>query len=44
MPRAVLILDIWSPHVTSAEREMVSRVTADVGEFYGTGSYHEGGS
>jgi aspartate beta-hydroxylase len=44
VPRAVLILDIWSPHVTLAEREMVSRVTADVGEFYGTGSYHEGGS
>jgi len=44
VPRAVLILDIWSPHVTAAEREMVSRVTADVGEFYGTGSYHEGGA
>jgi aspartate beta-hydroxylase len=44
VPRAVLILDIWSPHLTAAEREMVSRVTADVGEFYGTGSYHEGGS
>jgi aspartate beta-hydroxylase len=44
VPRAVLILDIWSPHVTAAEREMVSRVSADVGEFYGTGSYHEGGS
>jgi aspartyl/asparaginyl beta-hydroxylase (cupin superfamily) len=44
VPRAVLILDIWSPHVTAAEREMVSRVTADVGEFYGSGSYHEGGS
>jgi aspartate beta-hydroxylase len=43
-PRAVLILDIWSPHVTAAEREMVSKVTADVGEFYGTGSYHEGGT
>jgi aspartyl/asparaginyl beta-hydroxylase (cupin superfamily) len=44
VPRAVLILDIWSPHVTAAEREMVSRVSADVSEFYGTGSYHEGGS
>lgn len=42
--RAVLILDIWSPHVSLAERELVSRVSADVGEFYGTGSYHEGGS
>jgi aspartyl/asparaginyl beta-hydroxylase (cupin superfamily) len=38
-PRAVLILDIWSPYITVAERELVSKVTADVGEFYGTGSY-----
>jgi aspartate beta-hydroxylase len=44
VPRAVLILDIWSPHVSIAERELVSRASADVGEFYGTGSYHEGGS
>jgi aspartate beta-hydroxylase len=44
VPRAVLILDIWSPHVSIAERELVSRVSADVSEFYGTGSYHEGGS
>ncbi len=44
VPRAVLILDIWSPHVSLAERELVSRVSADVGEFYGTRSYHEGSS
>jgi aspartate beta-hydroxylase len=44
VPRAVLILDIWSPHVTAAERELIAQVTADVSEFYGTGSYHEGGS
>jgi aspartate beta-hydroxylase len=44
VPRAVLILDIWSPHVSAAERDMVRQVTADVGEFYGTGSYHEGSS
>jgi aspartate beta-hydroxylase len=42
VPRAVLILDIWSPHMSVAERELVRQVTADVGEFYGTGSYHEG--
>jgi aspartate beta-hydroxylase len=41
-PRAVLILDIWNPHLSAAEREMVSKVTAAVGEFYGTGSYREG--
>jgi hypothetical protein len=40
----VLILDIWSPHVSVAERELVSQVSADIGEFYGTGSYHEGSS
>jgi aspartate beta-hydroxylase len=44
VPRAVLILDIWSPHLSVAERDMVRQVTADVGEFYGTGSYHEGGA
>lgn len=42
--RAVLILDIWNPYLTEMEREMVQRVTADVGEFYGKGSYHEGRS
>jgi aspartyl/asparaginyl beta-hydroxylase (cupin superfamily)/Tfp pilus assembly protein PilF len=44
VPRAVLILDIWSPHLSRAERELVSRVSGDVSEFYGSGSYHEGGS
>jgi aspartate beta-hydroxylase len=44
VPRAVLILDIWSPHVSAAERDMVRQVTADMGEFYGTRSYHEGGA
>jgi aspartyl/asparaginyl beta-hydroxylase (cupin superfamily) len=38
VPRAVLIFDIWSPHVSIAERELVSRVSADMGEFYGTDS------
>jgi len=39
VPRAVLILDIWSPYLTQAEREMVSSATAAVGEYYGVGSY-----
>ncbi|WP_293899211.1 aspartyl/asparaginyl beta-hydroxylase domain-containing protein [Phenylobacterium sp.] len=34
-PRAVLILDIWNPYLSEAEREMVSALTAGVGEFYG---------
>lgn len=36
MPRAVLILDIWSPFVTEAEREMVREAVAGVNEYYGT--------
>ena len=39
VPRAVLILDIWSPFVSKAERELVRSVTAGVGEYYGTGAY-----
>ena len=38
VPRAVLIFDIWSPYLSIAERELVSQVSADMGEFYGTGS------
>ncbi len=34
-PRAVLILDTWNPQVTEAERELVSALTAGVGEYYG---------
>jgi aspartate beta-hydroxylase len=36
LPRAVLILDIWSPFVSAAEREFVRSVTSGVGEYYGT--------
>ena len=35
VPRAVLILDIWNPHLNLAERELVTAMTATVGEFYG---------
>jgi aspartate beta-hydroxylase len=34
-PRAVLIFDIWNPHISLAERELVSALTVGVGEFYG---------
>ena len=34
-PRAVLILDTWNPYLSEAEREMVTALTAGVGEFYG---------
>ena len=43
-PRAVLILDTWNPYLSEAEREMVSALTAGVGEFYGDlPGYAQGG-
>ena len=33
--RAVLIIDVWNPFLTRAEREMVSALTDGVGEYYG---------
>lgn len=36
LPRAVLILDVWNPLLSVAEREMVRSLTAAVGEYYGT--------
>src|SRR5262249_12646320 len=34
-PRAVLILDTWNPQVSPAERELVTALTAAVGDYYG---------
>jgi aspartyl/asparaginyl beta-hydroxylase (cupin superfamily) len=34
-PRAVLILDVWSPLLSAAERDMVATIAAGVGEYYG---------
>ncbi|HXQ31058.1 MAG TPA: aspartyl/asparaginyl beta-hydroxylase domain-containing protein [Steroidobacteraceae bacterium] len=39
VPRAVLILDIWSPLLSAAERDLVRSLTAGVGEWYGISSY-----
>jgi aspartate beta-hydroxylase len=39
IPRAVLILDIWSPFLSAAERDLVRSLTAGVGEWYGTRTY-----
>lgn len=36
VPRAVLIFDIWSPHLSTAERELARALTVRIGEFYGT--------
>ena len=35
MPRAVLILDIWNPALSLAERELVRTAIAGVNEYYG---------
>ncbi len=43
--RAVLILDLWNPFLSAAEREMVTALTSGVGRFYGTlPSYVTGGA
>lgn len=34
-PRAVLIFDIWNPHISLAERELISALTLGVGDYYG---------
>jgi aspartate beta-hydroxylase len=38
-PRAVLILDVWSPLISAAERDLVRSLTVGVGEWYGTPAY-----
>jgi aspartyl/asparaginyl beta-hydroxylase (cupin superfamily) len=38
LPRAVLIFDIWSPFLSTAERDLVRALTTSIGEFYGTNS------
>ena len=35
VPRAVLILDVWSPYLSAAERDMVAAIADGVGEYYG---------
>lgn len=34
-PRAILIFDIWNPHLTAAERDVVRAATEAVGTYYG---------
>ncbi len=36
-PRTILIFDIWSPYLTLAEREFVSRISEAMDEFHGAG-------
>jgi len=42
LPRAVLILDTWSPYLTEAERALTRALTERVGEWYGTMSNSRG--
>ena len=34
-PRAVLIVDLWNPYLSEAERRLVTELTASVGDYYG---------
>lgn len=34
-PRAILIFDIWNPHLTAAERDLVRAATEAIGSYYG---------
>jgi aspartate beta-hydroxylase len=40
-PRAVMILDIWNPAISDAERAMVSEAIAGVNDFYGFSQQQE---
>jgi aspartyl/asparaginyl beta-hydroxylase (cupin superfamily) len=33
VPRAILIIDIWNPYLTTAERELVAAATAAIGDY-----------
>jgi aspartate beta-hydroxylase len=41
-PRAVMIFDIWNPHVSAEERAMVSMTIAGVSEWYGVNQQRDG--
>lgn len=43
-PRAVLILDVWSPFLTAAERDLVRETTTAIGDFYGVARADSGGA
>ncbi len=38
VPRAILILDIWNPYLTAAERDLVSATVTGIARFYGDSS------
>jgi aspartate beta-hydroxylase len=38
VPRAILILDVWNPYLTAAERELVSATVTGIARYYGDAS------
>jgi len=42
LPRAILILDTWSPYLSDAERALTRALTERIGEWYGTMSNSRG--
>jgi aspartyl/asparaginyl beta-hydroxylase (cupin superfamily) len=38
VPRAILILDVWNPYLTPAERELVSAMVTGIARYYGDSS------
>jgi aspartyl/asparaginyl beta-hydroxylase (cupin superfamily) len=40
--RAILIVDIWNPHLTEAERDLVRAATEGVAGFYGHSAFADG--
>ncbi|HKR34273.1 MAG TPA: aspartyl/asparaginyl beta-hydroxylase domain-containing protein [Steroidobacteraceae bacterium] len=35
VPRAILILDVWNPYLTAAERDLVSAMVTGIARYYG---------
>jgi len=38
VPRAILILDVWNPYLTAAERELVRGTVTGIAKYYGDSS------
>jgi hypothetical protein len=38
VPRAILILDVWNPYLTAAERDLVSAMVTGIARYYGDSS------
>ena len=38
VPRAILILDVWNPYLTAAERDLVRGTVTGIAQYYGDSS------